>query len=89
MSNITKQIYDRIEHMLKKVVEFKMKFYPRKWAKYEEAVPGTIKLLPPAYRYADLESDYKSMSEMMFGEYPTFEELMTLIKDLEKEINEL
>ena len=75
--------------LLKKVVEFKMKFYPRKWAKYEEAIPGTIKLLPPAYRYADLESDYKSMGEMMFGEYPTFEELMTFIKDLEKEINEL
>lgn len=80
--------YENID-LLKKVVEFKMKFYPRKWAKYEEAVPGMIKLLPPAYRYADLKSDYKSMSEMMFGEYPTFDELMTFIKELEKEINEL
>ena len=84
-----KQVAYENTDLLKKVVEFKMKFYPRKWAKYEEAVPGTIKLLPPAYRYADLESDYKSMSEMMFGEYPTFDALMTFIKELEKEINEL
>ena len=84
-----KQMAYKNTDLLKKVVEFKMKFYPRKWAKYEEAVPGTIKLLPPAYRYADLESDYKNMSEMMFGEYPTFEKLMEFIKDLEKEINEL
>ena len=75
--------------LLKKVVEFKMKFYPRKWAKYEEAVPGTIKLLPPSYRLSDLEKDYISMSEMMFGEYPSFEELMEFIKHLEKEINVL
>ena len=30
--------------LLKKVVEFKMKFYPRGWAKYEEAVVGTVQL---------------------------------------------
>lgn len=35
--------------LLKKVVDFKMKFYPRVWAKYEEAVPGTLKLIPPGY----------------------------------------
>lgn len=43
--------------LLKKVVDFKMKFYPRAWAKYPEAVPGTLKLLPPEYRFAALEAD--------------------------------
>lgn len=73
--------------LLKKVVEFKMKFYPRKWARYEDAIPGTIKLMPPSYRIAELEKDYISMSEMMFGEYPTFVELVRYIEELEKEIN--
>lgn len=73
--------------LLKKVVEFKMKFYPRKWARYEDAIPGTIKLMPPSYRIAELEKDYISMSEMMFGEYPAFVELVRYIEELEKEIN--
>lgn len=80
--------FDNTE-LLKKVVEFKMKFYPRKWAKYEEAVPGTIKLVPPEYRFAALRDDYDSMSDMMFGEYPDFDTLMDYIKELESEINNL
>ena len=55
--------------LLKKVVNFKMKFFPRKWAKYEEAIPGTIKLVPPAFRFDSLRTDYEDMAEMMFGQY--------------------
>ena len=32
--------------LLQKVVDFKIKFYPRAWAHYPEAVPATLKLLP-------------------------------------------
>ena len=32
--------------LLEKVVQFKQKFYPRKWAKYEEATTETIRLMP-------------------------------------------
>ena len=42
-----------------------MKFYPRKWAHYELAVPGTLKLLPPEYRWDHLQKDYASMRNMM------------------------
>lgn len=75
--------------LLRKVVEFKMKFYPRKWAQYEMAVTGTMKLVPPDYRLDALRKDYENMSEMMFGEYPSFDELMTYIAELEVEINHL
>ena len=75
--------------LLKKVVDFKMKFYPRKWARYEDAVPGMIKLLPPEHRYKALDDDYQKMSEMMFGEYPDFKTLMICLDDLEKAINQL
>lgn len=75
--------------LLKRVVEFKMKFYPRKWAHYEDAKPGTLKLVPPAYRMEALRQDYASMQNMMFGETPNFDELMEYIKELEVEINSL
>lgn len=56
-------------NLLQNVVEFKQKFYPRTWAKYEEAVPGTLKLLPPEFRLDSLEKDYKAMQNMIFDKY--------------------
>lgn len=87
-SNNKQPAVDDLE-LLKRVVKFKIKFYPRKWAQYEKAVPGTVKLVPPDYRLAALRNDYDNMSEMMFGEYPTFDELMIYIAELEVEINRL
>ena len=75
--------------LLQRVVVFKMKFYPRAWAKYEEAVPGSIRLVPPKSRFYALRKDYESMTEMFFGEYPFFDELMKTIKNLEAEINQI
>ncbi len=75
--------------LLKKVVDFKMKFYPRSWAKYQEAVPKTLKLVPPQYRFAALAADYKAMKDMLYGDVPSFETVMSAITELEKEINAL
>lgn len=75
--------------LLQRVVDFKMKFYPRKWARYDEAVPGTIKLTPPSYRLDALRADYENMSEMMFGDFPDFNTLMDYIAVLQYEINQL
>ena len=43
--------------LLKKVVDFKMKFYPRSWADYPAAKPGTLKLFPPDFRLPELQAD--------------------------------
>lgn len=75
--------------LLQKVVDFKKKFYPRGWAKYDEAKPGTFRLNPPAHSKKKLESDYKTMKEMIYGDYPDFETLMQYIEQLENEINAL
>ena len=75
--------------LLKNVVDFKQKFYPRTWAKYEEAVPGTLKLLPPEFRLDSLEKDYKAMQNMIFDKYISFEEIIEILENLEKEINEI
>lgn len=75
------------KELLRKVTEFKMKFYPRKWAKYENAMDSKLRLVPDKFRFLELENDYKAMSEMIYGEYPSFEEIIKILKELETEIN--
>ena len=76
-------------NLLQNVVDFKQKFYPRTWAKYEEAIPGTLKLLPPEFRLDSLEKDYKAMGNMIFDKYISFDEIIEILGNLEKEINEI
>lgn len=75
--------------LLDKVVKFKQKFYPRKWAKYEDASFDAIKLVPEEYRLKEIELDYKNMKEMFFAEPPSFDKVMQGILSLEKEIHNL
>lgn len=75
--------------LLDKVVSFKEKFYPRKWAKYEEATIEKIRLLPDPYRLNEIEVDYNQMKEMFLGNVPTFEEVVETIASLETEIHGL
>ena len=75
--------------LLQKVIEFKMKFYPRAWARYQEAVPKTLKLVPPKYRMSALLADYTSMKDMLYGDIPSFDTVMDSIKKLEDEIHTL
>ncbi len=74
--------------LLVKVAEFKDKFYPRGWARYNEARIGTLRLVPAEHSIARIASDYSKMQSMIFGDAPTFDEMLSYIKTLEKEINE-
>lgn len=73
--------------LLERVVKFKEKFYRTPWAKLADAKPGTLRLLPPEARLAELASDYASMRPMLFGGYPSIEEVVTYMAELEKIIN--
>jgi hypothetical protein len=75
--------------LLASVVEFKKRFYPRGWAMYELAKPGTLRLVPKGHVLASITADYRAMANMIFGEYLAFEVIMGFIKGLEDEINEL
>lgn len=75
--------------MLASVVAFKKKFYPRGWAHYELAKPGTLKLIPPGRILNALRQDYVAMGEMIFGRHPAFDEIVQGLTELEKEINAL
>ena len=83
-----KKAFERLD-LLQKVVDFKVKFYPRAWACYPEAVPATLKLLPPSYRLSALQEDYTAMRNMLYGEIPSFESMMETVGELENEIHAL
>ena len=73
--------------LLDKVAEFKNKFYPRGWARYDEARIGTLKLIPANHSIERIASDYAKMSSMIYGDIPTFNEIIRVIGQLEIEIN--
>ena len=87
-SPVKEKAFARLD-LLQKVVDFKMKFYPRAWARYPEAVPATLKLLPPNYRLGALLEDYTAMRNMLYGEIPSFDTMMEAVGELEKEIHAL
>jgi len=76
--------------LLRDVVEFKQRFYASKWARYDLALPGTIKLLPTKQdHFKELERDYQEMQVMLFGERPRFSTILETLKELESQINAL
>jgi hypothetical protein len=76
--------------LLAEVVQFKQRFYPSQWARYDLAQPGTFRLLPvsDAHRSA-LELDYEQMQVMLFGDRPQFPSILNGLEELEAEINSL
>jgi hypothetical protein len=87
-SKVKNEALEDIE-LLDKVIDFKNKFYPASWAKFDEARPKTLKLVPPEYRLKALEKDYKSMEHMIFDKKLTFEEIITILQELEDEVNKI
>ena len=53
--------------LLREVTAFKMRFYRCPWARYEEAWPGNLRLLPPMHHVEGLREDYRAMQSMLFG----------------------
>jgi hypothetical protein len=75
--------------LLEEVVRFKMRFYRCPWALYEEAKPGSLRLLPPKHHLDELQRDYRAMRGMLFGVVPDFDEIIDGLSVLENSINEL
>ncbi len=73
--------------LLDAVAQHKKLFFRCAWAKYEEARPGTLRLIPPDFRLPELKKDYDKMQIMMFDKPPSFKEIMDIILELESNIN--
>lgn len=75
--------------LLANVVAFKQRFYPRNWARYDLAQPGSMLLVPQGKVLAAVEADYRAMANMIFGEIPGFDEVMATLQKLQDEINRM
>lgn len=75
--------------LLNDVVAFKNRFYRCPWAHYDTAKPRTFRLVPDQTHLMELNSDYRQMKVMIFGEIPEFEQIISGLKQLEDEINHL
>ena len=75
--------------LLQDVVDFTRKFYPRSWAHFELCKPGTMLLQPSEHALPIMRADYQAMRQMIYGDYPSFDELLETLKELESDVNSL
>ena len=57
------------------------------WKKLEEAVPGSLRLVPQAEPRAVIERDYAEMREMIFGDIPDFGWIIEQLEIAETTVN--
>jgi hypothetical protein len=71
-----------------RVVAWKGQFFGSSWASYHLATPGTFRLVPPAGRLPALRRDYQAMRDMYLSEPASFDDLLAILADLERRINQ-
>ena len=87
-SDVKERAFRRKE-LLEQDVKFKLKFYYARNASYETAQIGTVRLVPSKSAIKYLNLDYDHMKDMIYGEKPSFDEIMESITRLEEDINGL
>lgn len=75
------------EVLLERVAIHKSIYFASKWANYETARKGTLKLFPPTRILKELERDYVLMEAMFFREIPDWDLILKTIENFEKEFN--
>lgn len=70
-----------------RVVDWKRQFFGSAWANYEQAKPGTFRLVPPKERQPALRRDYQAMRDMYLTEPVSFEDILVTLGKLENQIN--
>ena len=75
--------------VLERVRVHKSRFFSSRWAHYATAVPGSLRLVPPAARLEALRADYEAMGQMFIGERMPFETVLATLQDAEAVLNRL
>lgn len=73
--------------LLEQVSHHKSVFFKAAWANYEEAKPGSLRLMPKDGLTAALRRDYSGMQEMIIGDAPGFDDILGSIAVFEAEVN--
>ncbi|MBP9673858.1 MAG: nucleotidyl transferase AbiEii/AbiGii toxin family protein [Bacteriovoracaceae bacterium] len=74
-------------NLLKRVTEHNDIYFKATWANYLTAKKGSLKLIPGQRVLDDMRRDYRSMESMLFGEIPTWENIIKTISDFESAFN--
>lgn len=77
------------KELLEKDVVFKQKFYYAKAAHYDKATLSEISLVPANHIIDAVREDYAAMKNMIYGDYPDFDNVLECLKKLQKEVHEL
>jgi hypothetical protein len=75
--------------LLKRVVQHKRHFFAQAWASYDTAQPGSFHLVPMGSRIDELQKDYAAMRPMIFGEFPSWDNIQRRLRQLESQINDI
>jgi len=70
-----------------KVVLWKSLFFGSSSANYVEAKPGAFRLVPKFERLLELRRDYQLMRDMYLNEPISFDDILSILSDLEHRIN--
>ena len=74
-------------HLLDAVRNHNLVAFRQAWKRFEEAVPGSLRLVPQAALRSVIERDYRAMQEMVLGEAPDFGWVMTQLRVAEAAVN--
>jgi len=73
--------------LLLTVAAHKAAYFSSAQARYEDARPGSLRLVPDKQRIAELAIDYAAMKPMFFGACPALKEVIVGLRELETVIN--
>ncbi|HXF88079.1 MAG TPA: nucleotidyl transferase AbiEii/AbiGii toxin family protein [Xanthobacteraceae bacterium] len=69
------------------VREHNLLAFRQAWKKFEEAVPGTLRLVPQEELRREIEKDYAAMQGMILGDAPPFEWIIEQLAAIEAAVN--
>ena len=73
--------------LLERVRIHKSRFFAASWTHFETAVPGSLRLVPPAARLAELRRDYAAMQPMFLSPPPSLDAVLDTLRQAEASIN--
>lgn len=78
----------RDEALLRSVREHNLIAFRQAWKRFDQAVPGSICIVPHGRLRKVIEQDYAAMQGMMLGDAPDFDWVIGQLEIAEKKINE-
>lgn len=83
---VAQRALERLD-LLETVARHKDAFFHTGWSRYDEARPGSFRLVPGGLLLDALRTDYAQMQPMFFGPAPSFDELVDALRSLEARID--